>query len=175
MAESGCRPMARRSWLPWQQCLATPSLTGSGRLDRSRSTASWPAEWLVVHRCTARVGTRWSSRSIAGFATFPDIYPRRRYPYVLLLLDVPLDAVDVNVHPAKEQVALLHAESVGRALERELRAELGRGFHEPLAGLALALTDADLPGLRAAERGEPYDAVGSWGTLTVEAGSLPRL
>jgi DNA mismatch repair protein MutL len=106
---------------------------------------------------------------------YADVLPRRRYPYAVLRVELPPERVDANVHPAKERVTLRDTRRLAEALERELRALLGRTTYRISERRRLALEAADLPGLRAAERGAGYATGPGWGGRDVEAGSLPRL
>lgn len=105
---------------------------------------------------------------------YAEVLPRNRFPHVVLAIAVPPERVDVNIHPAKEQVALLDGKELAERLEAEIRALLGRTAHLIAERHSLALEVGSLPGLRAAEAGTPYGA-GEWGARTVEPGSLPRL
>jgi DNA mismatch repair protein MutL len=105
---------------------------------------------------------------------YAEVLPRHRYPHVALLVDVPANLVDVNVHPSKERVVLRQGRELAALLEAELRARLGRTAHLVGEKRSLALQVGDLPGLRAGEQGIAYAASG-WGGRMVEAGSLPRL
>jgi DNA mismatch repair protein MutL len=105
---------------------------------------------------------------------YVDVLPRQRYPQAVLMVDAPPERVDVNVHPAKERVVIHEARALATALERDLRALLGRTTHLIAEKRSLALQAADLPGLRLAESGGQY-ATGEWGARIVEVGSLPRL
>ena len=105
---------------------------------------------------------------------YADVLPKRRYPVAVLRLIVPTMRVDANVHPAKEQVVLRDGRLIAELVERELRALLGRSAYYVSDRRRLALQAADLPALRAAERGDDYVA-GGWGAREVAAGTLPRL
>ncbi len=48
----------------------------------------------------------------------------QRYPYVVLLIDVPADEVDVNVHPTKAEVRFRYSDRVFSAINRALRRTL---------------------------------------------------
>jgi DNA mismatch repair protein MutL len=101
--------------------------------------------------------------------------PKRRYPLVVLRLDVPPGRVDANVHPPTERVALRDGALLAETLERELRALLGRTTYRVSERRRLAMQAADLPGLRAAEHAASYVGSESWRQREIAAGALPRL
>lgn len=113
------------------------------------------------------------SRAIDSAAA--ENFPRRRYPYVILHIDAPAAWVDVNVHPAKAEVALLDSATLAQHIRQELRRELGRGLHEPTPAVRLALADQDLPRYRLSEVPTEYQSTPDWGALIVLRGNLPEL
>jgi DNA mismatch repair protein MutL len=81
-----------------------------------------------------------------AYATF---LPRGRFPIVYLHLELPYDAVDVNVHPAKAEVRFLRPAAVHDLVREALRDGLGgaRPFHvlgapAPPAGRPMSLGEA---------------------------------
>jgi len=63
---------------------------------------------------------------LAAFeAAYRPLLPRGRHPLAVLHITVPPGDVDVNVHPAKADVRLLHANALGVALAEAVRATLG--------------------------------------------------
>jgi DNA mismatch repair protein MutL len=52
---------------------------------------------------------------------YRDLLPRGRFPTVLLFLEVPADAVDVNVHPAKWEVRFADPQAVHQLVRHALR------------------------------------------------------
>jgi len=72
---------------------------------------------------------------------YRDVLPRARFPTVLLFVEVPPDAVDVNVHPAKWEVRFADPRFLHRSVSRALRDALARrswlgGGARPAAGAA---------------------------------------
>jgi DNA mismatch repair protein MutL len=90
------------------------------------------------------VNKRWVSSPTLAFAlreAYCDLMPRDRYPVCLVFLDVPPDAVDVNVHPTKREVKFadesfvrsLLASTVRETLVQTSRSVfLGAGSVQPL-------------------------------------------
>src|SRR5205814_8608016 len=55
---------------------------------------------------------------------YRSILPHGVYPVALLFIDVPLEEVDVNVHPAKTEVRFRRAAAVADAVREAVRAGL---------------------------------------------------
>jgi DNA mismatch repair protein MutL len=74
---------------------------------------------------------------------YATLLPRGRFPVVVLFLDLPLDAVDVNVHPAKHEVRFARPSAVHDLIFRALRdgLETSRPV-APFGGRPLALGEA---------------------------------
>lgn len=69
-----------------------------GGAELSRTNAEHQLFW---------VNRRWVSCPTLTFAireAYADLLPRDRYPVCILMLDVPAEAVDVNVHPTKREI-----------------------------------------------------------------------
>lgn len=73
-------------------------------------------------------GRTVASRSLQGAvrAAFAEELPRGRYPVGVLHLDLPLDRLDVNVHPTKREVRFLGERDLAEALRLCVRSSLGR-------------------------------------------------
>src|SRR5205085_1492557 len=81
------------------------------------------AQYLFVNGCFVR--DRLISRALAeGYRT---VLPHGVYPAALLFLDVPLEEVDVNVHPAKTEVRFRRAAAVADIVRESVRAALAGG------------------------------------------------
>jgi DNA mismatch repair protein MutL len=90
------------------------------------------AQYLFINGRYVR--DRLISRALSeGYRT---ILPQGVYPAALLFLDVPLEEVDVNVHPAKTEVRFRRAAAVGDAVREAVRKSLAS------AGYAARSTDA---------------------------------
>ena len=89
--------------------------------DRAITKSGRAATILIVNgraaTCTAL---------LAAFeAAYRPLLPRGRHPLAVLHLTVPPGDIDVNIHPAKAEIRLLHANALGAALADAVRATLG--------------------------------------------------
>ncbi|MBF0356993.1 MAG: DNA mismatch repair endonuclease MutL [Magnetococcales bacterium] len=82
------------------------------------------------------VNGRWVRDQVINHGVreaYRDLMPRDRYPVVALFVDLPPDQVDVNVHPAKQEVRFHHRNFihslVKRALQEALAAMGCRTYH----------------------------------------------
>jgi DNA mismatch repair protein MutL len=90
--------------------------------DRALSRPSRAAVTLIVNgRCV-----KCPPLASAFETAYRPLLPRGRHPLAALHLTVPPDTVDVNIHPAKAEVRLLHTAALGAALAEACRATLGR-------------------------------------------------
>ncbi|MCA9501761.1 MAG: DNA mismatch repair endonuclease MutL [Myxococcales bacterium] len=97
---------------------------------------------------------------------YRDLLPRGRFPVAVLLLEVPPDSVDVNVHPAKWEVRFADPQAIHRAIRRPVREAMTRRAW--LGGVRAAPPPSDVgdgaaapPGMRAgAQRAATYGASG---------------
>jgi DNA mismatch repair protein MutL len=64
---------------------------------------------------------------------YRSILPHGVYPIALLFIDVPLEEVDVNVHPAKTEVRFRRAAAVADAVREAVRAGLASAGYAPAA------------------------------------------
>lgn len=62
----------------------------------------------------------------AVLRAFEDLLPKGRKPVVFLNISMPLEVVDVNVHPAKAEVRLADPGKVSEAVVRAIRGAFGR-------------------------------------------------
>lgn len=62
---------------------------------------------------------------------YRSILPHGVYPAALLFIEVPLEEVDVNVHPAKTEVRFRRAAAVADAVREAVRAGLASGGYAP--------------------------------------------
>ena len=58
---------------------------------------------------------------------FRSVLPHGVYPVAFLFLEIPLDEIDVNVHPAKTEVRFRRSEAVKEAIAEAIRAALAKG------------------------------------------------
>ena len=74
---------------------------------------------------------------LAGYST---LLMHGRYPGAALFLDVPVEEVDVNVHPAKSEVRFRRGGAVHELIAQAVQARLrdqGRELHRPIAGFSV--------------------------------------
>ncbi|KAA0158711.1 hypothetical protein FNF31_05237 [Cafeteria roenbergensis] len=90
-------------------------------------------------------------------AVFSDYLPKGTHPWVYLRLDLPGDAVDVNVHPTKREVHFLGEDEVVEAVSSRV-ADVLMGANASRSFFAQTL----LPGATAASQADPADG----GTLS---------
>jgi DNA mismatch repair protein MutL len=107
---------------------------------RERRT-SRDAQYLFINRRYVR--DRLIGRALSE--GYRSILPHGVYPAALLFLDVPLEEVDVNVHPAKTEVRFRRAAAVADAVREAVRAALASAGY-------VRLSD------RAEELESPYEA-----------------
>ncbi|MDX2160555.1 MAG: DNA mismatch repair endonuclease MutL [bacterium] len=89
---------------------STPSLH---RADRSRITLFINGRWIQDTGLTHAVVQAYHTLLMTG-----------RYPIAMLMIDLPPEQVDVNVHPTKAEVRFQHHETVFSAVQRAVRRSL---------------------------------------------------
>src|SRR5437763_4014856 len=76
---------------------------------------------------------------------YRSILPHGVYPIALLFIDVPLEEVDVNVHPAKTEVRFRRAAAVADAVREAVRAALASAGYAPeIRGSASATIESEI-------------------------------
>src|SRR5438132_2698250 len=75
---------------------------------------------------------------------YRSILPHGVYPAALLFIAVPLEEVDVNVHPAKTEVRFRRAAAVADAVREAVRAALASAGYAPSSELKEALTSTEV-------------------------------
>jgi len=91
------------------------------RYDRTLLTTFVNQRWVKQHRLAQSI--------IKGYA---GILPERRFPAAFLFLTLPAEAVDINVHPRKEEVQFLSPRRIERAIEHAVRISLEAHTHETI-------------------------------------------
>jgi DNA mismatch repair protein MutL len=102
-------------------------VTGFVSAPRERRT-SRDAQFLFVNGRFVR--DRLIGRAVSE--GYRSILPHGVYPIALLFIDVPLEEVDVNVHPAKTEVRFRRAAAVGDSVREAVRTALASAGFAPL-------------------------------------------
>jgi len=91
---------------------------------------------------------------------YRDVLPRGRFPTALLHVELPAEAVDVNVHPAKWEVRFAAPRDVYRAVSEALREAIARRpWLSGVRGTRTPSSGEEDPRRQAAQVGEPR---GDW-------------
>ena len=61
---------------------------------------------------------------------YKDLLPVKKYPIIIINLELPSSEVDVNVHPRKQEVKFLHANEVYRTLITAISTNLSEYFYK---------------------------------------------
>ncbi|HLL15956.1 MAG TPA: DNA mismatch repair endonuclease MutL [Pyrinomonadaceae bacterium] len=121
-------------------------VSGYVSAPRERRTTR-DAQYLFVNGRYVR--DRLVSRALGeGYRT---VLPQGVYPAALLFLDVPLEEVDVNVHPAKTEVRFRRAAAVADAVREAVRAALAAG------GYVRRTDEQDVPSVYAGDENSQGD------------------
>lgn len=95
------------------------------------------------------VNRRPATAPLVGYAigeAYHSLLADGRHPYVFLFVDLPVEQVDVNVHPTKREVRFRHPSDVRDVLIRAIRTALqGGGAQFVTGGRAGAVVEADKP------------------------------
>jgi len=97
-------------------------ITVAGLVERPDAVTSGPRR---VHLFVAGRPFRDRELVLAAERAYRTTIPLSGRPTLLLYLDLPLDAVDVNVHPAKAEVRFRDRAAVEQAVESAIRQALG--------------------------------------------------
>ena len=97
----------------------TATVTGYVSAPRERRT-NRDSQYFFVNRRFVR------DKTIAGglLEGYRSVLPHGVYPVAFLFIDVPLEEIDVNVHPAKTEVRFRRSEAVKDSIAEAIRAAL---------------------------------------------------
>lgn len=158
----------------------------------------------TVHRAnrgyiTLFINGRWVQDLRITYAiiqAYHTLLPVQRFPVAVVMVELPLEDVDVNVHPAKTEVRFREADSVFRAVQRAVRATviseapIAADWQAPTpplsaTGVIAPTTRASLAGLQPARQftlpvpgtpaASPFTATTSSAAAASGAAKLPPL
>lgn len=103
-----------------------------------------------LHRSNTRqviilVNGRWVRDRLLGYAVreaYHTLLPKGRHPIVVLRVELPVDQVDVNVHPSKSEVRFRNSGEVFAAVQKSVRQTLARKAPLPPIASSLAWEQA---------------------------------
>jgi DNA mismatch repair protein MutL len=81
------------------------------------------------------INRRWVKNHILGkalLAGYNNVLPAGKFPSALLSITIPAEEVDVNIHPRKEEVMLLHPHLVSAAIETSIQKTLHQTLGDQL-------------------------------------------
>ena len=139
--------------------MGTVRLTGHAGLPTyHRATAQY--QYLFVNGRPVR------DKLLAGAVrgAYADFLARDRHPVVALFLDVPAEAVDVNVHPAKAEVRFRDAAAIRGLIVGSLRHALAEAGHRASTTVAIGALGALRP------HDGPWPSFPSWQPTHVPRG-----
>jgi DNA mismatch repair protein MutL len=113
--------------------------SAQGELVISGYLSSAPAAFPNTRYLMSFVNRRFVRDKVLTHAVllgYDTLLMKGQYPAVVLLLEIPFAAVDVNVHPAKYEVRFRRPSSVHEAVAEAIRQALKRQAKEPAAKIA---------------------------------------
>lgn len=119
-AENLAHVVAERGPLRIEAMLAAPERARSGAAGLSLLVNGRPVRDRVLARAVAHA--------------YGSVLESGRYPVGVVWLDLPVELVDINVHPQKAEVRFTDARGVFDAITRELHGALARAFGLPDVG-----------------------------------------
>ncbi|HVQ55604.1 MAG TPA: DNA mismatch repair endonuclease MutL, partial [Pyrinomonadaceae bacterium] len=114
------------------------TISGYVSAPRERRTNK-DSQYFFVNRRFVR------DKVIAGglIEGYRSVLPHGVYPVAFLFLEVPLEEIDVNVHPAKTEIRFRRGEAVKDAIAEAVREALGRAGIVAMLGRPTIFPDAD--------------------------------
>jgi len=82
---------------------------------------------MIVVICFFTINKRWVKNHILGKALlsgYHNVLPAGKFPCVILSITMPCEEVDVNIHPRKEEVLLLHPHILSNHIEMNINRAL---------------------------------------------------